>query len=109
METRWRAGKMERGNELAGRGRCIRRLTPTRDVGQYEFQGRHSLGDGQVACMADAAAIGMRRPIVVMELLGDGGGGLEADKAGQQEQYQGCPYELPALTAAPHHNSEFRP
>jgi hypothetical protein len=99
---------MERGNELAGRGWCILCLTPALNFGQFELQARNSLRDGQVASMADAAAIGVGRAIVVMDLLGDGGGGLKAGKAGQQQQYQGWSYEPPALTAAPHHDYKFR-
>lgn len=32
----------------------------------------------------------MGRPIVVMDLLGDGGGGLKTGEEGQQKQYEDC-------------------
>jgi len=41
-----------------------------------------------VTGVADSAAIRVGRPVVVVDLLGDGGGSLEAGKTGQQEQYQ---------------------
>ena len=76
METRRRAGKMQRGHELAGRRACILRFTPALSIGQDDLWARNGLCDRQVACMADAAAIGMGRTIMVMDPLRDGGGGL---------------------------------
>jgi hypothetical protein len=103
METRGRAGKMQRGNELALRGGYILRFMPALNVGQDELDASDGLCDGQVAGMADAAAIAMGRPIVMVDLFGDCRGGLKAGKEGQQEQYKGGPHKLPALKTTPHH------
>ena len=80
METGRRARKMQRGHEFARRGRCILCVTPTLYVGRYELHARNSLCNGQVACVTDAAAIGVGRSIVMMDLLGDGGSGLQTCK-----------------------------
>jgi hypothetical protein len=103
METGRRAGKMQRGHEFARRGRCILRLMPTLYVGQYELHARNSLCSGQVACVTDAAAIGMGWSIVMMNLLGDGGSGLETGKEGQQEQYEECPCHMPPRDIGANH------
>jgi len=58
---------------------------PALNVGQHEHQAGNSLGDRQVARVTDAATIGVGRPIVVVDLFGDGGGSLKADKESQQE------------------------
>jgi hypothetical protein len=104
METGRRAGKMQRGHEFARRGRCILRLMPTLYVGRYELHARNSLCNGQVSGVTDAAAIGVGRPIVVMDLFSDGGRGLEAGKAGQQEQYEECPCHLPSRDRGANHH-----
>jgi hypothetical protein len=62
-----------------------------------------------MARMADTATIRVRWPIVVVDLFGNSRRGLENGKAGQKEQYQGCPPELTELEAAPDHYFEFRP
>jgi hypothetical protein len=85
METGRRAGQMEGCDEFARRGRCILRLMPTLYVRRYELHARNSLCNGQVAGVTDAAAIGVGRSIVVMDLFGDGGSGLQTGKKGQQE------------------------
>ncbi len=76
METGRCAREIQRGHEFARRGRCILRLTPALYVGQCELNARNSLRNGQVAGVTDAAAIGVGRSIVMMNLLGDGGRGL---------------------------------
>jgi hypothetical protein len=103
METGRRAGKMQRGHEFARHGRCILRLMPTLYVGRHELHARYSLGNGQVAGVTDAAAIGVGRPIVMMDLFGDGGSGLETGKEGQQEQYEECPCQLPSRDIGANH------
>ena len=86
---------MQRRYELARSGRCILGCPPAGDVGQYELEARHGLGDRQVARVTDSAAIAMGRPIVVMDLLGDGGGGLKTGEEGQQKQYEDCSCQPP--------------
>jgi len=107
METGRRAGKMQRGHEFARRGRCILRLMPTLYIGQYELHARNSLGNGQVACVTDAAAIGVGRSIVMMDLLGDGGSGLQTGKEGQQEQYVECPRHVPSRDIGANHRLQW--
>jgi hypothetical protein len=107
METGRRAGKMQRGHEFARRGRCILRLMPKLYVGRHELHARNSLCNGQVACVTDAAAIGMGRSIVMMDLLGDGGSGLEACKESQQEQYVECPCHLPSRDISANHRLQW--
>jgi hypothetical protein len=95
---------MQRGHEFARRGRGILRLMPTLYVGRYELHAGHSLCNGQVAGVTDAAAICVRRSIVMMDLFGDGRGGLEAGKEDQQQQYEACPCRLPSRDiGASHH------
>jgi hypothetical protein len=103
METGRRAGKMQRGHEFAGRGRGILRLMPTLYVRQYELHARNSLCNGQVACVTNAAAIGVGRSIVMMDLFSDGGSGLESGKEGQQQQYEACPCHLPSRDIGANH------
>ena len=67
---------MQGRDEFARHGRCILRFLPTLYVGQYELYARNSLGDGQVSGVTDTTAIGVGRPIVMMDLFGDGGSGL---------------------------------
>jgi hypothetical protein len=64
---------------------------PALNVGQDQGVSGNCLGDRQVAGVTDAATIGMGRPIVVVDLFGNGGCGLQAGKEGQQEQYEDCP------------------
>ena len=73
---------MQRGNELARRRRRILRFMPAPNVWQYELHARYGLRYGQVARVTDAAAIGVGGPVVVMDLLGDGGGSLKTRKKG---------------------------
>jgi len=98
---------MQRGHEFAGRGRGILRLMPTRYVGRYELHARNSLRNGQVACVTDAAAIGVGRSIVMMNLFGDGGSGLQTGKEGQQEQYVECPCHLPSRDIGANHRLQW--
>jgi hypothetical protein len=104
-----RSGKVQRRDELARRGRSILGLTPALNFRQDELQSGDGLRYGQMARMADAATIRVRWPIMVMNLFGNSGSGLENGKADKKEQYQGCPPELTELEAAPHHHFEFRP
>jgi hypothetical protein len=103
METRGRAGKMKRRNEFTRRGRCILRFMPALNIWQYKRQAGNSRCDGQVAGVTDAATIGMRRSVVVVDLFGNGGGGLETGKQGQQEQDEDCPSQLPSRDIGAHH------
>jgi hypothetical protein len=103
METRGRAGKMQRGNELTLRGRCILRLMPATDIRQNKRQAVNSLRHGQVTGVTNAATIGMGRSVVMVNLLGNGRGGLETGKEGQQEQYEYCPCHLPSRDIGAHH------
>jgi hypothetical protein len=107
METGGRARKMQRGHEFARRGRCILCLMPTLYVGRYELHARNSLCNGQVAGVTDAATIGVGWSIVMMDLFGDGGSGLEAGKEGQQEQYEDCSCELPSGNRGANHRLQF--
>jgi hypothetical protein len=77
---------MQGRHEFARRGRCILRLMPTLYVGRYELHPGDSLCNGQVAGVTDAAAIGVGRSIMMMDLFGDGRRGLKANEEGQQEQ-----------------------
>jgi hypothetical protein len=77
---------------------------PTLYVGRHELHARHSLCNGQVSGVTDAAAIGVRRPIVMMDLFGDGGSGLKAGEEGQQEQYEDCSCELPSRDRGANHH-----
>ncbi len=94
---------MQRRHEFARRGRGILRLMPTPYVGRYELHAANSLCNGQVACVTDAAAIGVGRPIVMMDLFSDGGSGLETGKEGQQEQYEESPCHLPSRDISANH------
>jgi hypothetical protein len=94
---------MKRRNEFTLCGRCILRFMPAPNVGQYKRQAIDSRCDGQVSGVTDAAAIGMGRPVVVVDLFGYGGSGLEARKQGQQEQYEDCPSHLPSRDIGTHH------
>ena len=86
---------MQRRNKLTRSGRCILSCPPAGNVGQCELETRNGLGDRQVAGMTDSATIAMGRPIVVMDLLGDGGGGLKTGEEGQQKQYEDCSCKPP--------------
>ena len=94
---------MQRRDEFARGGRCILRLMPTLDVGQFELHAGNRLRDGQVAGVTDTATIGVGWSVVVMNLFGDGGRGLEAGKAGHQEHYEECSYELPSRDVSATH------
>ena len=94
---------MKRRNEFTLRGRCILRFVPALNIGQYKRQAGNSRCDGQVAGVTDAATIGMGRSVVVVDLFGNGGGGLEAGKQGEQEQYEDCPSHLPSRDFGAHH------
>jgi len=82
MEARGGARKMKRRNEFTLRGRYILDLMPAPNVGQYERQAANSRCDGQVAGVTHAATIGVRRPVVVVDLFGNSGGGLKTGKEG---------------------------
>jgi len=103
METRGCTGKMKRRNEFTLCGRSIVRLMPAPNVGQYKRQAGNSRCDGQVAGVTNAATIGVGRPVVVVDLFGNGGGGLESGEEGQQKQYEDCPCHLPPRDIAAHH------
>jgi hypothetical protein len=103
METRGRAGKMKRRNEFTLRRRGILGLMPAPNVGQYKRQAGNSRCEGQVAGVTDAATIGVGRSVVMMYLFGNGGGGLETGKQGQQEQYEDCTCQLPSRDIGAHH------
>lgn len=103
LETGRRAGKIQRRYEFARRGWSILRLMPTLYVGQRELHARNSLRDGQVSGVTDAAAIGVGRSIVVMDLFSDGGRGLDTGKESQQEQYEECPCHLPSRYIGANH------
>jgi hypothetical protein len=45
----------------------------------------------------------MGRSVVVVDLFGNGGGGLETGKQGQQEHYEDCPSQLPSRDIGAHH------
>jgi hypothetical protein len=79
------------------------RLMPATEVRQYQRQAVNSLGDGQVTGVTNAATIGMGRSVVMVNLFGNGGGGLETGKEGQQEQYEYCPCHLPSRDIGAHH------
>jgi hypothetical protein len=103
METGRCAGKMKRSNELTRRGRGILRLMPALSVGQNQRMRGNCLGDRQMAGVTDSATIGVGRPIVVVDLFGNGGCALKAGKEGQQQQYEDGPYQLPPRDRSAHH------
>jgi hypothetical protein len=95
---------MQRCDELARGGGCTLSIVPARNVGQYEQEGGNGGRDGQVAGVTHPATIGVRRPVMVMDLFGNGGGGLKAGKERQQQENEGGPHKVPGLKAAPHHD-----
>jgi hypothetical protein len=60
-----------------------------------------------VACVTDAAAIGVGRSIVMMNLFGDGGSGLQTRKESQQEQYEECPCRSPSRDIGASHRLQW--
>ena len=94
---------MQRGDELTGLRRCVLHLMPAPNIGQCDGHAANSLRDGQMAGVTHAATIGVGRPVVVVDLFSNAGGGLETGKEGQQEQYEDCPYQLPSRIMSAHH------
>ena len=74
---------MKRRHELTRHRRRIFRCVPARNVWQHEFEIRDSRCNGQVARVANATAIRVGRPLVVVDLLSDGGGSLKTCKKDQ--------------------------
>jgi len=94
---------MERRHELARHGRCILRSVPALNVWQHELKIVSRLCKGQMAGVTDSATIGVGRPIVVVNLLGDRGGSLHTSKRGQQEQYEQCSCKFPSRAVSAHY------